>query len=220
MIDRDVRRMEALPLGWYALTDSQREAVSVVSAMLLDALDAIAKKDRDATEKRNRRQDDSEPPVDCIFRQALDRDRRSQIAFIDGDRGTGKSSVLLTLMDMPQARSFSYDKPQGYTGETLPEDVRAKDLRRSGCRLVWLETLDMEPLSRGTNLFAAILARIDQVLNHGMGEIPPFAVALGDPDGYADVVAGFQQLQNDAAIIWERLDGGGRDATRRPVPCG
>ena len=187
-MSRSYRRLEALPLGWEALSDSQRDAVSSVASWLIDAIAAIP---------RARGESRGAP------HQApqLDRNRFSQIAFIDGDRGTGKSSVLLTLMDLTSAESFPL--PKG-----LADDHPVRLLREQRRRLVWLETLDMEPLSRGANLFAAILARIAQVFDGKLEDLPPIAAALGDPDGAADVAERFQQLQNDAAIVWERLDGG------------
>lgn len=187
-MSRHYRRLEALPLGWDALSDTQREAVSYVASWLIDALAAIPRGRGDT------RGTSSHVP-------RLDRNRFSQIAFVDGDRGTGKSSVLLTLIDLTTAERFNL--PQA-----LADDHPVRLLREQGRRLVWLETLDMEPLSRGANLFAAILARMAQVFDGKLEDLPPFAAALGEPDGAAGVAEGLQQLRNDAAIVWERLDGG------------
>ena len=84
-MSRRYRRLEALPLGWDALSDSQQETVSDVASWLVDALAAVPQG------RSNARGTSSQAP-------RLDRNRFSQIAFVDGDRGTGKSSVLLTLM--------------------------------------------------------------------------------------------------------------------------
>ncbi|TAN67307.1 MAG: hypothetical protein EPN17_11390 [Methylobacter sp.] len=174
-------RIEAIPLTWDSLSEFQRNAVEAVSKCLVDAIDAVPSKDR---------QDHSIPK--------LDRNRRSQLVFIDGDRGTGKSSVLLTLQDLKEMTKDS---------GTLPESVEL--LKDKLNRVVWLETLDMEPLSKGANLFAAILARIAKELDTNMSNLPPLAAAFGEQDSYADVQSQLQQLQNDAAIVWDRLDGNG-----------
>ncbi|MEI7607867.1 MAG: hypothetical protein WCJ64_10835 [Rhodospirillaceae bacterium] len=132
----------------------------------------------------------------------LERDRRSQIAFIDGDRGTGKSSVLLKLIDVTLKSGSK---------ENFGEFEQVGKLGDQGERIVWLETLDMEPLSRGTNLFAAILARIAAIVDFELENSPPVASILRCGDGRADVLAMLQQLQTDAAIVWERPDGGKHD---------
>ena len=187
-MSQDRRRLEAIPLAWASLTDIQKDAVESVSGWLLDALDAIPHTYTAADTRRSRH---------GIPTPALDRKRRSQLAFIDGDRGTGKSSVLLTLMELTTAGEFP---------GTLPESVEALHQQRD--RVVWPEVLDMEPLSQGTNLFAAILARIDQLLISRVEDTPPLAAVLRNQDGYADTATKLQQLQNDAAIVWERMDYG------------
>lgn len=175
------RRLEAIPLHWGSLSDIQKNAAESVAVWLVDAIDAIPTNGKHVSERNA---------------PSLERNRRSQLAFIDGDRGTGKSSVLLTLQELTTAENFP--------GE-LPDSVKA--LRDRKHRVVWLETLDMEPLSRGANLFAAILARIAHILDANLRDIPPIAAALEKPDGLADVLAKLNQLQNDAAIVWDRMDG-------------
>jgi len=178
------RRLEAIPLKWETLSDAQRDAVTAASGWLVDAIN-----DLDLIPKRQKSR--SSGPV-------LDRNRRSQLGFIDGDRGTGKSSVLLTLMDLTSLDTLDWAPPDGLV----------KTLRDQRRRVVWLEPLDMEPLSRGANLFAAILARIAQVLDTRLGDAPPpMAAAFADLDSYADVASRLQQLQNDVAVVWDRLDG-------------
>ncbi|BBL71394.1 hypothetical protein [Methylogaea oryzae] len=189
------RRLEAIPLSWNDLSNDQKNAVEAVSAWLVNAIDAIP-----ARQERH-------------FRPAyplplLDHNRRSQLAFIDGDRGTGKSSVLLTLQNM----TISAEPDHSYASD-LYEDHKFNAFERLDKlrqHVVWLETLDMEPLSRGTNLFAAILARIAKMLDAGLHGLPPIAAALEKPDGLADVLAKLHQLQNDAAIVWDRMDGTGQ----------
>lgn len=178
----NVRRMEAIPLGWGALSEQQRVAVETVAEWLVDAIDSLPPIEKKSSGKCRQ------------FANTLDRDRRSQIGFIDGDRGTGKSSVLLTLQDLTMSDSFP---------GRLSKNV--KELRENKKSVVWLETLDMEPLSQGTNLFAAILARIENILDLDMDGMAPMRAALCG-DGYSETMSAFQQLKNDAAIVWDRLN--------------
>ena len=187
------RRLEAVPLDWERLNDFQKRAVEEAAGLLNEALVSLdALPPEPESEPANRTWRGIPVPV-------LDRDRRSQIAFIDGDRGTGKSSVLLKLIDT----TLKSGKKENFGGFE-----QVGKLGDQGERIVWLETLDMEPLSRGTNLFAAILARIAAIVDSVLEDAPPVASAFKYGDGRADALAMLQQLQTDAAIIWERPDGG------------
>lgn len=181
------RRPEALPLSWQLLSEQQQAAVGRLAGWLLDALASL---DANARNRQSWAKD-----------AALDYDRRSQITFVDGDRGTGKTSVLLTLRALTG---------NGYDQTGLPADVER--LRQARSRIRWLETLDMEPLSRGTNLFAAILARVAATVDGYYESLSPMATALAEPrGGLEQVMATLQQLQNDAAIVWDRIDSSSPD---------
>ncbi len=205
-MNQDTRRLEAIPLDWNALSEQQRNAVEASSRWLVDALGSIPQlKDRPEQ-----------------FRQSgpvLDSNRRSQLGFIDGDRGMGKSSVLLTLQALTTEDDFFVEDNAKNRADKANKILTAVDRDRypstmklhDGQRrrnVVWLETLDMEPLSKGVNLFAAILARIEQELDIRLNELPPMAAALAEPDGYAGAADKLRQLQNDVAIVWDRKEGG------------
>ena len=205
-MNQDTRRLEAIPLDWNALSEQQRNAVEASSRWLVDALGSIPPlKDRPEQ-----------------FRQSgpvLDSNRRSQLGFIDGDRGMGKSSVLLTLQALTTEDDFFVEDNAKNRADKANKILTAVDRDRypstmklhDGQRrrnVVWLETLDMEPLSKGVNLFAAILARIEQELDIRLNELPPMAAALAEPDGYAGAADKLRQLQNDVAIVWDRKEGG------------
>ncbi len=72
---------------------------------------------------------------------------------VSGGRGTGKTSLLLTL------------QREVILASTAPRAIYADPLAELQQRIVWLETLDLEPLPQGTGLMAAIMARIDQAVN-------------------------------------------------------
>jgi hypothetical protein len=186
---RDVwRRPEALPLRWQLLSEQQQAAVDRLAGWLLDAMSSLDARPR----ARHAEAGSAE----------LDYDRRSQITFVDGDRGTGKTSVLLTLRALTS---------NGYGRTGLPST--AERLWQVRNRVRWLETLDMEPLSRGTNLFAAILARVAATIEGHYEPLSPMATALAEPrGGFEQVTASLQQLQNDAAIVWDRIGSGSPEA--------
>ncbi len=188
-MSNDSRRIEAIPRKWDDLSETQKTAAESVAKWLVDALDAVPKVKEINEDRRKDRYGIPSP--------TLDTNRHSQLAFIDGDRGTGKSSVLLSLMDLTSR--------DDQNKESLSDAVqRLYDRRR---RVIWLETLDMEPLSKGINLFAAILARLERILDAKMKVISPLSAVLGSKSPLAEVVTNLAQLQNDAALVWERPAG-------------
>ena len=138
--------------------------------------------------------------------------------FLSGQRGTGKSTVLISLFD---AFLNSYDKRFKDDGDeseggdkasktnkqeaqTLASQTESlvQGLRR---RIIWLDPLDMEPLPHPTNLLAAILARVDRAVTR-------FVVSAGDsprPSGLLNLGSGekalhdLRKLAADAAIAWD-----------------
>jgi hypothetical protein len=165
------RRLEAYGFSWAELTAQQRDAVARVAEIMVDAV-----KDLDAQKTMSR--------------------RRSQLAFIDGDRGTGKTSVLLTV----RALTTSLDPTAEH--EDLPTVVQ--ELVQLGRRFRWLETLDMEPVRRRINLFSAILARLEAESGTSQSFRSPIARALDELDVYETFQSKLGAIQNDAVFAWDR----------------
>jgi hypothetical protein len=92
-------------------------------------------------------------------------DRRANLVFLSGERGTGKTTLWLSVV-----AQFLDPKNSGLSSA---EALRGKVLDLSQ-RILWLAPIDMEPLPQPSNLFAAILARIEHALDHqiGQGEDP------------------------------------------------
>ena len=132
------------------------------------------------------------------------------IVFLSGTRGSGKTSLLLTLMDY--YRKVSTIPP--YYGENSVDKNEAeksflnniKDLRG---RLIWLEPLDMEPLPKPINLLAAIFARIEDAVERfrKQGSDKRSQLSLGshiEPNPhYQKVIMGLYKLQQDVALAWD-----------------
>lgn len=168
------RRREGLPLSWEQLTEKQLKAVRVIAELLMDALTSIK-------------------PSGTTKVGDLDPDRRSQMAFIDGDRGMGKSSVLLTIHSLLLGNQLG-----------KIEDPVVNLLRESRDRFVWLETLDMEPLPRHANILAAIMARISDKATPpgGDNEAPRMALAFDGLEHYEKTIMKLNDLQSTAVLAW------------------
>ncbi len=165
------RRLEAHSFEWARLTSCQRSAVETLAALLLDALEDVDR--QKLTTNRYR-------------------ERRSQLGFIDGDRGTGKTSVQLAIQRLTA---------EGANVKDAPEAVQR--LYDSRHRLVWLETLDMEPLPPTANLLAAILARVGEQLKHTARHSPSrMSAAFDELDEQERIASDLQELEVDAVLAW------------------
>jgi hypothetical protein len=173
-------RREAHPFTWSELTGRQRDAVETVAALLLNALEALG------------RRNDKEKGKEV---EALDLDRRSQLAFIDGERGMGKTSVLLAVQRLLGEESIDKD---------ALDPVQSLHAQRR--RFVWLETLDMEPLPRAANLPAAILVRIREKLVSPGFRVPSRAAAFDELDEHEQTASDLQELETEAVLAWQGTD--------------
>ena len=171
-------RPEALPLEWKRLTESQQEAFSRIVGWLADAVDEL-------------------DPLSAARKGRLDalRPRTSGVCLVSGERGTGKTSLLLTLKDTCRARqSLTADVSQGL--------AHMLDKVKTG--VVWLEPLDMNALPGPTNLLAAILARVRQSLDAG-GTSRSAPRGLLESTGKREAARNkLQQTQTRIARAWRR----------------
>jgi hypothetical protein len=171
------RRLEAHPFAWSRLTERQRQAVSFMSTLLIEAVDGLAKV-RDAGPE-------------------LDFKRFAQLGFIDGDRGTGKTSILLALRRLTSCKNDMEVKD-------LPKEVL--NLHKIRERFVWLDTLDMEPLSGQANLLAAILARVAELVRtsdrRAPGRLRP---AFDELDDHEQALSDLHTLELDAVLAWQGI---------------
>ena len=185
-------RPEARPAPWKDLDNAQREAFKSLVLMIGAAVEGLG------GERANAKAADNDPPD--WFRD----DRSSRTAFLSGSRGTGKTTVLASVIRAAMAESRD-------PAEDVPRPV-SKALNLLRRRVVWLEPLDMEPLPASANLLSAILVRVeDSVRRLGGGGID----AGDDGDGMAyrglvqpgggvhDVLLDLQRLQTHGALAWE-----------------
>lgn len=129
-------RPEARPVGWDKLDHQQRRNFE----RMVDLLDEAVKD-----------LDDEEPST--TRGPFLDHHRSSTTALVGGERGSGKTTLLLSLIQAlgPDTKAADNSMPSHLV-------ERVAELRE---RLVWLETLDMEPLETSANLLGATLVRVE-----------------------------------------------------------
>ena len=132
------------------MTSSQQQAAVHVAEILLDAIQRVG------PEREGQREKPRRPAAP----------RYSQLAFIDGDRGMGKTSLLLSFQHLAQWSLSSEARVSADNAiqTNIPFPKPISDLIENRNRIVWLETLDMEPMGKSSDLFVAILVRISAVL--------------------------------------------------------
>jgi hypothetical protein len=185
-------RPEARPAKWGELDRVQREAVKRVARMIGEALDELPLH----PQKRSAPDEHSPLPESRSL-------RTSRIAFLSGERGTGKTTVLESII--------------GYTLEPASKGLETEDpdfsdcLRKMHQRVVWLDYLDMEPIQQITSLLMAILVRIEEsvwryadyrTIGEGeAGDSYPLGL-LESTDESSDPLLAFKRLQTNIALGW------------------
>lgn len=117
----------------------------------------------------------------------------NRMCFLSGVRGTGKTTVLYSLLDGIESLRT------GRSAER-PDDPLAA-LRTTADRVIILEPLDMEALGEPANLLAAVLARVEQVAEYPADEWEKPGGDRG-PSPYARAFDEFSRVQCDAALAW------------------
>jgi len=183
---RQLFRAEARDLNWNEMQDSQRDAFQKLLGMINRAI-------KDLPER---------PLTDAETIRWRNERRASRVGFLVGGRGSGKSSVLVTLL-----------KAMGRTPTDAgfpPELQSLMKVLRS--RVVQLDMLDAELVVRSRNLMAAILTRVDAACKQSLaGSICKGATqGLLSPESHT-VFQRLQRLLVQASIAWDS-----EVAVRRP----
>jgi hypothetical protein len=116
--------------------------------------------------------------------------RHSRTFFLDGGRGSGKTTTLLTV----RAETESANSEARVVDPTLIE------LRR---RLVWLEPLDLEAFPSDGNIFNAVLARLEQASGSKSFANDRPQGLLETNGEHHDMMLEVQRLALDVAVGWE-----------------
>jgi hypothetical protein len=184
-------RVEAGAAQWQEFDDAQQQAYLRIAAMIAEAIGDVPALNERARE-----------------REAV---RRTRSAFVIGGRGTGKTTVLDTFRRDSRPGSTRSGDVTRSRPELDQQEKRARDrqmlLEQIRGRVVWLETLDMEPLPPETNLLASILVRLEDAAREFGGEAvraPRKPPGLIEPSSeYHSALLELQRLQTDVALAWE-----------------
>ncbi len=174
-VGRRTLRYEAQPLDIYDLTADHRGVLEDVTGLIQQALS-----DLDPSYHRERFGHGS----------GVREKRRNLTALIAGKRGSGKTSLLLTLL-------HALDREQPH----LPcEEPVAEALNGLRDRVVVLDILDFEQTPKDGNLLCALLVRIEDAMRGEMGDA---WLGFDGPDWDMTAAANLQRLTTAAAFAWE-----------------
>lgn len=136
-------RPEAQPVAWDALTDDQRKAAEQVCGIL----GHLAAQRWRAPEEKDRGVD--------LFLPHIDVERLNHVVLIDGERGSGKTAVLVTLL-----YAWSMKVRGGEPRVALPpEEVLGKKPR-----VVPIGLVDLQPLPESSNLLVDLVGQLVRVV--------------------------------------------------------
>jgi hypothetical protein len=185
-----ILRAEARPARWEELYQTQQDALALIVQMVVEAIRRLP--EPTPTGRTGATQD---------LLGWVQKGKSSPIAFLFGGRGTGKTTVLTTLVELSRPSRAQMGEAPGDIPPTVSEG-----LGLIGKRVMWLEPLDMEVVSESTNLLAAILARIEAVCPRSIPREDDAdrsdVRGLLDPD-FDDPFLQLQQLQSNIALAWD-----------------
>jgi hypothetical protein len=193
-------RPEAQPFSWDKLTADQRKVAQDIHEWLSRYLDVS---------------ESAAAPHHSPLGWSIDQARNSNVLLIDGGRGSGKTSVLVSLLDLWQRRLESQP------GQATPtwEPIEGHLSKLAG-RLLPVPVLDLQPLPPSTSLRTWIAGRLLQlaerlaVQSEARRGNPLGAPARWTPGAEAEPAwrSAWRNLLQDAAAGWH--PGGGPDRRR------
>ncbi len=197
-------RAEAVPFSWAGLTKSQKAAFYDIATILNETI----KKLKPPSEEKDRYEE-------WKFHQSpfqIDANRSSRMVLLSGERGAGKTSVLISLLYATTQHSKWLEY---YPTDNTPDEDKTPQyenlptiLEKIKNRIVWLETIDLEALTRTTNLLGSILIRIENAISrtNRKNASKPFDFITGALERTGpeeDPVAVLQKLKRDIALAWD-----------------
>ncbi|MEV0614083.1 AAA family ATPase [Nonomuraea sp. NPDC050404] len=172
-------RLEARPVPLNQLDERQRNGFHQVLAFLEAAVSEVPQQVSTNVAVNGL-------PTGPFLTQA----RSSRTVLVSGGRGTGKTTLLTTLIR-------ALVQP-----EELRKEVVYGQVSELSKRLVWLETLDMEALDPSANLLGAVLARLENTM--GAMSVEPLAdetLSLVHPkSALPDIRLELARLQTSVAL--------------------
>lgn len=201
-------RPEAQAFDYKRLTDSQKAAVRRILKIL-----------KEAQAELNNHKNEKDPIDDFPELISVPEKNSSRVLLLSGGRGSGKTSVLYSLLKFLHNRDEKCDERENSEASS-DNDEKSKELDKDereflkkchevNKRFIWLQPLEMETLPQSTNLLAAILNRIDEAVCRFRG---PHPKTHQSPPAYSpyqlnhdehDVMLAFSELQKDVALAWD-----------------
>lgn len=201
-------RPEAQTFDYNRLTDSQKAAVERILNIL-----------KEAQAELNNHKNEKYPIDDFPGLFSVPEKNSSRVLLLSGGRGSGKTSVLYSLLKFLHDRDEKCDEREN-SDESPDCNKKSKDSKKKeqeflkkchevNKRFIWLQPLEMETLPQSTNLLAAILNRIDEAVCRFRG---PHPKTHQSPSAYSpyqlnhdehDVMLAFSELQKDVALAWD-----------------
>lgn len=132
-------RPEARPLAFKELTAEQRSAGDLATRLLR----GMAERDGELPK----------PPEGHAYVPLIDETRSNRVILLDGARGSGKSALLVTLVDAYVRALTGQGVPQGYEVWLLPDD-----------RIVPVGLIDLQPLPRSSHLMLYLVTSLQKVV--------------------------------------------------------
>lgn len=194
-------RYEGGALDYQQFIESQRESLRRILYMLEEAIQFTRS---DAT--------DIDPQSQ----------RSSNLIFIDGPRGSGKTCILNTLIRYSTASPNDADFREVFESDPPPQkgakiERRWRALERVRQHVVWLHGVDVDPLPCDFNLLSALMVRIKQAIlvrtrsDKPLGLSPLARLSASSTRGQASSSLGnetgilqeVENLQADAALAWQ-----------------
>lgn len=142
----NVARREAQPIPWDNLSSDQKEAVKQAAGILADLAGAPNPSEENKTAK--------EAHLD-LFLPQIDKERLNHVVLLDGDRGSGKTAVLVTLLD-GWSRMLRNRIEQRHEG--LVQVLKGTE------NIVPIGLIDLQPLPKSTNLLLYLVGRFQRVV--------------------------------------------------------
>ena len=149
-------RKEAAPIAkWEELSQTQQTIIREIHAWLTDFLSREHQADIPGLGE----------PVTKSFLPSIDHDRRNNVLLLNGERGTGKTTLLLTLLQMWKA-ALQADDAQGdaQSKVQLSSDPTVTGLLAER-RVVPLPILDLQPLGKQHSLILQLAGRLYRVVS-------------------------------------------------------
>jgi hypothetical protein len=139
-------------------------------------------------------------------KEAKDHEIAANCFLVHGDRGTGKTTVLLSAKYACESKEKFFGKDEHK--QENPADNLRRDAMNSTENLknvVWLDVLDLEPLPPHANLLTTVLTRVRNALDSS-GARKSSDETTSILEEHADSARNkLKQLINNAALMWEDI---------------